>query len=98
MMTQQKSNTMSIRKQVTQTVTEKTHGSKSAIVDATITAFLKAAAKQGRHMVPDEATPAMIEVGIRCAHGQGMITSGPDSAFQLVWRAMVAEADKFEWE
>jgi hypothetical protein len=64
--------------------------------DAAITAFLYIAAKQGRHMVPDKATKAMVEAGIRCSHGQE-IPGGSDGSFQMVYRAMVAEADKFEW-
>ena len=64
--------------------------------DAAIKAVLEAAAEQGQHIVPDEATEAMVQAGIDCLHGQGMITGGPENSFQLVWRAMLERAPKFE--
>ncbi len=93
---------MTIQEQVAQAL-EATNGDRpepgqlyNHLAVTAINAFLKAAAKEGRHIVPVEATEAMIEAGIANTGALGMITSGPDGAFQLVWRAMVAEAPKFE--
>ena len=52
--------------------------------DSTITAFLEAAAEQGWHMRPDDATEEMINTRI--------------VSEEIAYRAMNAAAPKFEWD
>jgi len=64
-----------------------------------ITDFLEDAAKKGWHMRPDESTEAMSEAGMIASRPYpGMITGGPEDAFQIVWRAMGRVAPVYEGE
>ena len=58
------------------------------VATAAITAFLEAAAEEGWHMRPDEATGAMEEAG--------MGEDGPNWPVPS-WRAMCKAAPEFEW-
>ena len=57
---------------------------------AAITAFLEAAAEEGWHMRPDEATEAM-KIGITAA----WLEEKPPT---YMYRAMLAAAPPFEWD
>ncbi len=65
------------------------------MIDATITAFLARAAEKGWHMRPDEATKEMSAAGAG-AGPPGMQTGGPETAFQIAWRAMTLAAPPFD--
>ena len=58
--------------------------------DAAITAFLEAAAEDGWHMRPDEATEEMLN---SCPQAQSRGNVGRDR-----YRALRAAAPKFEWD
>lgn len=60
--------------------------------DDAITAFLEAAAEQGWHMRPDEATEGMGRRGMSVAPMLYYNEVGP------VYRAMLAAAPPFEWD
>lgn len=59
-----------------------------------ITAFLALSSAAGWRMLPVKATETMSLAGIE-ATPLGMITGGPEDAFQIAWRAMAAVAPIF---
>ncbi len=58
--------------------------------------FLENAAAQGWRLCPEEATEEMVIAGIKDSGDKNNCTGGPDDAFQLIWRAMMKEAPKFQ--
>ncbi len=78
-----------------ETITQETYRSNACVAIAT---FLTAAAEEGWHMRPDEATETMCKAGIENAGDERGRTGGPDDAFKLIWRAMLDTTDDFEWE
>ena len=62
-------------------------------VDAAITAFLDAAAKQGWRMARDEATEEMVQAG-----WEGRYKAQTALSNQGIYSAMLAVAPKFEWD
>ena len=66
--------------------------------DVAIGAFIAAAAEQGWHMRPDEATETMRLAGRQNSGDERGRTSGPEDSMQLAWRGMGQAAPTFEWE
>ncbi len=106
---------MSIREKVSAALKEKTGAGfvGLGIADTAINAFLAAAAEQGWHMRPDEATEEMINGAAQTRKMQAVnaamtlaqihgakfeATSWHDSALADAYRAMHAAAPKFEWD
>ena len=86
---------MTIREKVAIAIMEANHGVKG---HAAITAFLKATAEEGWRMLPLEATETMRKAGRQNSGDERGRTGGPGDAFEVIWRAMLAAADEFEWE
>ncbi len=77
--------------------------------DAAITAFLAAAAEEGWHMRPDEATREMViancelDCGYAVCHkalgGPKCVNHGGRRKYSVEsWETMLAEASEFEWD
>ena len=80
---------MTIRKEVSRAI-QRGRGRAASleaqrITDIAIPAFLEAAARQGWHMQPDEATEEMA----------GVVMVGTE---KFIYRAMLAAAPEFEWD
>lgn len=67
------------------------------IATTAITAFLEAAAEQGWHMRPDEATEAMAHAGNGFKYTSDY-TREEDAALRIKYRAMLAVSPEFEWD
>ncbi len=94
---------MTIREKVAEAL-DWTGMSKDIIATAAINAFLAAAAKEGWHMRPDEATEEMDVAGLddpKASYCDNCMQSGHtrNSGFpSVIWDAMLATAPKFEWD
>ena len=79
---------MNIRTKVARAIGEANHGRQGH--DA-ITAFLEAAAEEGWHMRPDEATEGMENAGFTTV-------AASNNPIKRSYRAMLAAAPEFEWD